>query len=92
MLVTYRSVRLVWFEIRGEDVGKFRTREDGGLVTKFCAWLCERDAPRSRGPGGTVGGGVWCGGFSEEDAPRVAAWLAEHGVVSASDDEGSGGG
>ena len=78
--VTFTASPVVWVVIKGEERDEYETRDDGGLIGRFMAWMLKERVFQSRAGGGTVGGGVFMGAFAPADAERVIDWLRAEGV------------
>ena len=75
--VTFTCKPVVWFDIRGKNMGPGRIhRDDENVVGKFMKWLCDQDFFPARMQ--LTGGGQWLGAFWPEDVETVIKCLAEH--------------
>jgi len=80
---------LVRLEIRHSDrkKGSFSIPDDSVFVGAFYAF-CESNAIYTACRGGVGGGGLHIGFYSQEDAAKIAAWLAEQGANRVEGDTG----
>lgn len=70
--VTFSAAEWVWLDLRGEDRGPGRIRDDGGVAHELLVWMIREEIPfRAQ----ASGGGQFSGRIPVEDWEKVRAWL-----------------
>jgi len=81
--VTFKTMPVVFVSVRGEkedEASLSSGRKDGGLVTRLLSFMVDQNIITAVRGGLIMGGGVFRGFYTAEDAERIEAWLIEQDV------------